>query len=248
MSRRSAEVVIYGFNAVMAAFRHRPGAIRRVFHTRERRLDVASLLKATAAAHRPYREVDADEMQRIARTVHHEGVAVVVDPLPLVPLPDLLTRAGAGGVLLALDAVGNPHNLGAILRSAAWFGVSGVLFPVEPRQATLGPSAIRVAQGGAEVVPCCGVRDLPAALDAVGRAGVSRVAVDQRARTAIFGATLKRPLCLVLGNETDGLDAAVRSRCDDGVAVPGSGAVESLNVSVAAGIVLAAVYAAGEGA
>lgn len=243
---RPAESVVYGLNAALAVARHRPDAIRRVFHTEQRRREVAPLLKAAAARRRPYREVGADELERIARTVHHEGVAVVTDPLPLVPFDALREKVrgfGRRALLVALDGVGNPHNLGAILRSAAFFGAQAVVFPADPRQATLSAAAVRVAQGGAEVVDCTGVEDLAAALAALAEDGVRVVAAEPSARRAALRDPLPRPLCLVLGNEATGLSAPVRAACPHRIRIAGTGAVESLNVAVAAGILLAAATA-----
>ena len=144
------DAVIFGLRAALAVGRHRPEAIRRVFHTPRRRKAVGPLLKATAAQRRPYREVDDEELARITGSVHHEGVAVIADPLPLFAVGEMLEGMPDDGVLLALDDVDNPHNHGAIVRSAAWFG-AGVL--LGGADGPLNPAAVRVAQGGAELTP-----------------------------------------------------------------------------------------------
>lgn len=233
MSRR--ESVVYGVHAALAVATHRPYAIKRVLHHRSRRKILGPLLKATAQQRRPYREVPAEDLARAAKTVHHEGVVVIADPLPLVPLSQVLARRPADAVYIALDTVQNPHNLGAIIRSAAWFGAAGVICPAQPNQAGLSAAALRIAQGGAEIVPCCGVGDLASALRVVKGAGVRVVGADQRGSAQ----RLSRPICVVMGAEHDGLSPAVRAVLDDTVAIAGTGAVESLNVAVAAGILLA---------
>lgn len=232
MSRRDS--VIYGVHAALAVAAHRPYAIRRVLYHRSRRTALGPLLKATAEQRRPYREVHADDLERVAKTVHHEGVVVIADPLPFMPLGRLLDNRPADAVYVAMDTVQNPHNLGAIIRSAAWFGAAGILFPAQPRQAGLSAAALRIAQGGAEVVPCCGVGDLPSALSVLKGAGVRVVGADQRGAPG----ALARPTCIVLGAEQTGLSPAVRAVLDATVAIPGTGVVESLNVAVAAGILL----------
>ena len=239
MARR--EAVVYGLRAALAVARYRPTAIRRVFHHRNLRVEVGPLLKAAAAARRPYREVAKDELSRLAGGVHHEGVVVFTDPLPLIDLSILET--GPDTVLLALDDIGNPHNVGAILRSAAWFGIDGIVIPRTEEQASLSAAAVRVAQGGAEVVPVAAVDDLPAALVTLRGRGLKVVGADQRARPLDLTRPLPRPLCLVLGNESRGLDRATRTACDFRLAIPGDGPLESLNVSVAAGILMAAATA-----
>ncbi len=235
---RSHETSVYGLRAALAVAEHRPQAIRRVFHARHRRREVAPLLKAAAAARRPYREVGDDELRKLAGGVHHEGVVVVTDPLPLHNLDQLALTSES--VVMALDEVANPHNLGAILRSAAWFGAAAVLIPRQGDAAWLSPAAVRVAQGGAEVVPVAAVDALPEAFEELRRHQFRIVGADQRARRLEMSRPLPRPLCLVLGNETRGLSKPTRQACDFCVAVPGTGAVESLNVSVTAGVLLAA--------
>lgn len=235
MSRR--ESVVYGVNAALALAAHRPHAIKRVLHHRSRRKVLGPLLKATAQQRRPYREVPAEDLERAAKTVHHEGVVVVADPLPLMPLSQLLSDRPRDAVFLALDSVQNPHNLGAIIRSAAWFGAAGVIFPAQSGQAGLSAAALRIAQGGAEVVPCCGVGDLPGALQVLKGVGIRVLGADQRGTAG----RLTRPVCLVMGAENDGLSGAVRAVLDGTIAIPGTGAVESLNVAVAAGILLSRV-------
>jgi TrmH RNA methyltransferase len=240
----SAEALVYGRNAALALATHRPDAIHRVLHDGSCRVEIGPLLKAAAARRKPYREIPAEELEKVAKSTHHEGVVVVADPLPLIELPDLLDQMKRGDVLLALDGVGNPHNLGAILRSAAWFGAAGVIFPREdPRQATLSAAALRVAQGGAEVVPCCGVNDLARALAHLADQGITLAGADQRADRGLFDGPLPRPLCLVMGNESTGLSPAVARTCHGFVRIPGTGQVESLNVAVSAGILLAATLA-----
>ncbi len=240
MGRRE-ELVVYGRRAARAAFHHRPDAIRRVLYHRSMRREIGPLLKEMAAQRRPYREVDAEELEKVARSVHHEGIVIVTEPLPVLYFEDL--RPSPEAVLLALDEVGNPHNLGAILRSAAWFGAEGIIVPEKDGQASLSPAAVRTAQGGAEVVPVYSAVDLPEALDGLRAEGVAVLGACQRASNRLFDQRLPRPLCIVLGNETRGLDPAVEDRCDLRVRIPGTDAVESLNVSVAAGILLAAALA-----
>lgn len=236
------DAVIFGLRAALAVGRHRPEAIRRVFHDPRRRKAVGPLLKATAAERRPYREVDAEELSRIAGSVHHEGVVVVADPLPLLDATDMLEGMPDDGVLLALDDVDNPHNHGAIVRSAAWFGAGVLLGGVD---GPLNPAAVRVAQGGAELAPVAATRNLAGALRRLAERGVAVIGADQNAERRLFDQPLPRPVCLVLGNEAHGLSVDVRRACTDTVRIGGTDAVESLNVAVSAGILLAAAMAGG---
>lgn len=235
------EAVIFGLRAALAVAAHRPHAIHRVFHDAERRYDVAPILKATAAHRRPYREVEADELGRIAGTVHHEGIVVVCDPFPLLTPEALLAGFGDDAICLALDGVDNPHNHGAVIRSAAWFGAAVLIGTTAD---TLNPAAVRVAQGGAEVVPIGAAAELARALTRFRGRGITIVGADQNASVALFDRPLPRPVCIVLGSEATGLSPAVRKLCNATVRIDGHGAVESLNVAVSAGILLAAATSA----
>lgn len=243
MSNRRQEQIVYGVHAALALAERRPDDIIRVFHTEARRLDVGPLLKATAARRRPYREVDEEEIARVAKTQHHEGVVVVARPLPMATMPEVLRIAEAGGTVIALDGVDNPHNIGAILRSAAWFGAKAMIIGGTDRR-TLSGAAQRIAQGGAEVVPCAVTDELPRALKALKDRGMRVFGADARSATSVPGASLPASLCLVLGNEGEGISSEVRRLCDQMISIAGSGQVESLNVSVAAGVLLAAAWGA----
>jgi TrmH RNA methyltransferase len=238
---RDRETFVCGLHAALAVLQRRPEAIRRVFHTAPRRLDVAPLLAVCVERRLPYNEVPPDVLETIVKTTHHGGVAVFIDPVPLVTLDAFVRTLPRGAVVLAVDGVGNPHNLGAILRTAAWFGVAGVVLPLEPNQARLSPAAMRVAEGGAEVVACVGVPSLEKALERLAAAGVTLVAAEAGSATSPFATPLPRPVCIVLGNEERGVRPPLRLLCKQTVSIPGTGAVESLNVSVAAGILVAAV-------
>ncbi len=237
MSRRDA--VIYGLHACLAVAEHRPEAIRRVFYHRSRRVDVGPLLKVTAAHKRPYREVPAEDLERLSGSAHTEGVVVFAAALPLLSVDAFIERVGPSPLIVALDGVGNPHNLGAILRSAAWFGADGVVFRGEPGQGTLNGATLRVSQGGAEHLALCGVEQLGPALKQLAAAGIAVIGADQDASRRVFDLPLRRPVCLTLGAEGDGLSAETRRALTQTVRIPGTGDVESLNVAVAAGILLA---------
>lgn len=228
---------VFGKNAALALAAHRPKAIHRVLYGATAKAWVGPLLAAAGKNNAPFREVSDEALARAAGTVHHEGVAVEADPLPIGRLASLLP-APKQAVIMALDDVGNPHNLGAILRSAAYFGAHGVIVPTTDRQAMVSPSAMRVAQGGAEVVPVVGVERLDVALRRLAREGFTVVAADVHGGEPL--SVLATPVCIVLGNEGEGLQANVLAACTKRVNIPGSGDVESLNVSVAAGILLAA--------
>jgi TrmH RNA methyltransferase len=150
---------------------------------------------------------------------------------------DLLVRSS--GTAIAFDRVRNPYNVGAIIRTAAFFGVQAVLVGAAAPEPDLAPTAIRVAEGGAEEVTLTRTTDLAMTLARLRSKGVRVIGADGRAKTAAFGFAFRRPALLVVGHEREGLTERVRAECDMLVAIGGSGRVDSLNVSVAAGVLIA---------
>jgi len=237
MSRPNAERVV-GLAAAHAVMRVRPRDVLTIAHARTARREVRELLREAARHRVAYREVEADELERIADTVHHEGICLLVKPRPELRVGDLVRALAEPGLLVALDRVENPHNVGALLRSAAYFGVRGLLL-VSPRERALTPAVVRVAEGGAEHVPTCVVPSLVEPLDQLKAQGVHVVGADAHRGEPVTRFRFPPRSVLVLGNERHGLAREVEQRCTELVHIPGTDAVESLNVSVAAGILLA---------
>lgn len=241
------EIPVCGLAAVQALFARDPDAIKRLYYDYATSRRLAKLSSHLARAKRIYRVVTPEELEKVAGTVHHGGVVAVIEakPLPEPGAEDLARWASAKTPLLLLDRIGNAHNLGAIARSAAFFGLSDLVLPDHPQQALPGEAAYRVAEGGLEHLHVWRVPNLAAfctrlrpAYDVVGAAvgpGARPLTswLAQRGR----GAPAARPLALVLGNEEQGLSPEVAAACTALVTLPGRGArVESLNVSVAAAL------------
>jgi 23S rRNA (guanosine2251-2'-O)-methyltransferase len=167
----------------------------------------------------------------------HQGIAARVGSLPQPALNDIL--AAHPKLLVALDQVTDPHNLGAVLRSAAAFGVDAVLTP-ERHSAHLTPVVAKAAAGALETVPLVTVGNLAQALLKTAEAGLQVVGLAGEGDTEI-AAIKPGPVCLVLGSEGEGLRRLTRERCDLLARIPIGPAIESLNVSVAAGIALFAL-------
>lgn len=228
--------------SVAALFAKRPQDVLRLFHTQERRREAGPHCATLARLRRPYREVVAADLARVAGTVHHGGIVALALPRPIPALdarnPPPVFRAAR--LIPVLDGIGNPHNLGAIARSAAFFGCKAMILSGDPRQASLSDAAFRTAEGGLEALDVFRAEDLPTALRALGpeiltiaavpRGGGPPSAVPRGARVA-----------LVLGNEEDGLAAATISACALRLTLPAAGPVESLNVSVAAAVLIHAL-------
>lgn len=231
-AQRRHELRIHGRAACLAVAADRFGAVRKLWHTRKRAGELGPLLSRLAAAKVGYREVDDEELTRIAGSEHHEGICLDIVRLPESTIDDLRERlADEEGpvLLLALAGVGNPHNLGAILRSAAHFGTLAVLLPADG-SASLSGAVYRTAEGAAERVEIVRYSD-PRQLRLRGFTVLATAADGQR---ALYAQPLPARAVLLLGAEGSGLDAASRAVADEVLAIPGSGLVESLNVAQAA--------------
>jgi RNA methyltransferase, TrmH family len=235
-----SELRLYGLNAVHAVFARRPEAIRKVYLIESRIPALKPLLAWCVKQRVGYRVVEEGDLDRLAASTHHEGV--VADVLKVEPLPmgDWLRALPEGKPVAALwlDGVGNPHNFGAILRSAAHFGVAGILLPRDSTLALSGAAA-RVAEGGAEQVPLVRMGQTENAAAQLRNAGFSLAATVVRGGDDLFAATLPKRLVYVMGAEGEGMDAQLAEACDTRLSIPGSGAVESLNVAAATAVFLA---------
>ena len=234
------ELRLYGFNAVQAAFARRPEALRKLYLSDARVADLKAMLKWCAANRIGYRVVPEDDLRKLAASTHHEGI--VADMLREAPMEfDAWLAALPEGPVCAiwLDGVGNPHNLGAILRSAAHFGASGLLLPPHS-DLQLSGAAARVAEGGAEAVPWVRMGDAASDIDALHRAGFILAATLVEGGDDVFASPSPSRLIYVMGAEQAGMDRDFASRCDRRVSIAGTGAVESLNVASATAVLLAA--------
>src|SRR5271166_75043 len=219
---------ICGLAAVQALFDRDPGRVERLFFEPALRNDLEASCQRLARARKPYRQVDSAELARIAGTVLHGGAVAIARPRPLVDLDPAATAGWAedGKPLLILDGIGNPHNLGAIARSAAFFGLARIVLADRPDQALPSDAAYRVAEGGLEDVTLYRA-PLPAALPTLRRTyHIVGTSLDRG--SAGLDPTGDRPVALILGNEKTGLEAAMLALCDKVVRIPGSGHVQSL--------------------
>lgn len=244
---------IYGIHAVRALLERHPQRVQRVLLQRERHDERAQEIERLArAAGRPLERIDAQRLAARLGDVVHQGVAAEVQALQpwhedelLAAVTAALERAGqcdappgsAGPLLLALDGVQDPHNLGACLRCADACGVLSLLMPRD-RAAPLNATARKAAAGAAESTPVCIVTNLSRTLRLLKDAGLWIVGAAADAPRRAADVDLTGPRVLVLGAEGSGLRQLTRRHCDWLVRLPSLGAVESLNVSVAAGMLL----------
>lgn len=237
----SATGQVYGLHAVEACLARHKARVRRLW-IQQGRSDgrVEALVAAAAAQGVEVRRIAPDEISRLAGEGVHQGVLAEVDwPKPPTEddLDELVAARGRDLLLLVLDGVQDPHNLGACLRTAEAVGVDAVIAPRD-RAAGLTPVARKVAAGAAESLPFVQVTNLARALRGLQAAGVWLVGTAGEAATPLYRADLTGPLALVLGGEADGLRRLTRETCDVLVSIPMAGIVPSLNVSVAAGVCL----------
>jgi TrmH RNA methyltransferase len=236
------EIKICGAHACSAVAQRRPEDVRRVYITEAMMPSFGEFLRWCASQRLAYHVVDEGELERITQSVHHGGVAFIVRQPPPPTLGSLLHRLrgedpSTPRLLIYLDNVQNPHNLGAIVRVAAHFGADGVLLAGEAT--TTSTAMTRTAEGGAEfidVVPVAlGQRPLLAARSA----GFTLVATTSHGRDSLYGDGLPARTVIMLGSESHGLAPSVFGLADMTVTIPGSGQVESLNVACAAAVLLA---------
>jgi TrmH RNA methyltransferase len=232
---------ITGVNAVRALFLRRPEQVVRLHYTEERRPVAGPLCRYLARHHKAYREGPAEELARIAGTEHHGGLVALVEPRRAQPLPEPLPAIlFAAPVLPVLDGIGNPHNLGAIARSAAFFGAKALVLAGDARQADLSDAAYRTAEGALEHLAVFRAEHLPTLLRRV--AGqLLTVAAVPAGGAAPADLPRKKPIALVLGNEETGPSPEVLAACEGRVTLAGSGLVESLNVAAAAAVLMHAL-------
>jgi 23S rRNA (guanosine2251-2'-O)-methyltransferase len=228
------EAVLYGVHPVVEALRNPKRRFRKLLATENglRRLrEEIGQLPLEPAIVRPS-EID----RLLTPDSVHQGLYLVCDPLPSAELDDLPDDA----VVLALDQITDPHNVGAILRSAAAFGAAAVIVTIRHSPAATGVLA-KSASGALEHVPLIAVRNLGDALDTLGRRGFQRIGFDSDGDVAFDAVELRRPLVLVMGAEGKGLRQRSRELCDQVARLEVPGAITSLNVSNATAI---ALYAA----
>ncbi len=231
--------LIHGFHAVTAKLRHASDDVKEIF-VAEGRQDarMRDLVKAAAAAGVRMLPIEAARLDGMAGGAKHQGVvARVAATAKYVTLDDVMENLSESALLLILDGVTDPHNLGACLRVADAAGCHAVLAPKD-RACGLNATAIKVASGAADTVPYIMVTNLARSLRELQEQGVWVVGAAGEAEKDLYAIDQKGPLAWVLGAEGAGLRRLTRDTCDELARIPMFGSVESLNVSVASGICL----------
>jgi TrmH RNA methyltransferase len=232
---------VFGVNACLAVHARRPQAIRKAYLLESRVPQFKAMLSDLAKRKVGYNLVQNEDLDKLTQSTHHEGVCL--DVLRQYPMPLTSWLAGRDreerkrpSLLLLLDGVANPHNFGAVLRIAAHFGVEAVLLPPGSKLSLSGAAA-RVAEGGAEAVDVMLLKDYAGDLSALERTGYKLIATSVRGGVDVYTAQMPRQAVIMFGSEAGGLSDALLRRAQERVRIPGTGAVESLNIASAVAVV-----------
>lgn len=235
----SSPKVLFGFHAVGVRLKTAPQSIIEIYYEPTRRdARMRGFLERAKEANARLIEADGLRLAKLAGSHGHQGVAARVTALETAhSLDDLLDQVQGAPLLLVLDGVTDPHNLGACLRVADGAGAHAVIAPKD-HAVGINATVAKVASGAAETVPYFMVTNLARTLGELKERSIWCIGAADGAPRSIYQADLKGPLALVLGAEGTGLRQLTRKTCDALVSIPMRGAVESLNVSVASGVCL----------
>ncbi len=238
--KKTNQQVVHGINALTSMLRRAPDRVVIVYiHEKLGRDRTARLTRQLEGCSVDVERVDSARLEQLIGTAKHQGVAALIRRVP--PMDEGEAREYVKGLsepmLLVLDGIQDPRNFGACLRTA---DAAGVDLVVTARNRNVGftPAVSKVASGAAEVQPVAQVGNLVRFLDILKDQGLWIVGADETAADSLFDIDLNRPVAIVLGSEGKGLRRLTREHCDMLMRLPMHGAVESLNVSVAAGICL----------
>ena len=238
---KQKELNVCGWQAVSTLFARHPAEVRRLFFDAATGRRAGEFCSQLAQHKKVYRQVEPAELEKIAGTKLHGGIVAVIGERPLrkVTREVLADWAKTRAPLLLLDRVSNANNVGAIVRTAAFFGVKAIIVPDHPGQALPGEAAWRVAEGGMEFVDFYRVPALPEFCAELRHQhfliGTSLTG-NQLSPAGVKERGIPRPPAIVLGNEEKGIAPAVAAQCDRLLKIPGADSVESLNVSAAAAV------------
>ncbi|MFQ5586394.1 MAG: 23S rRNA (guanosine(2251)-2'-O)-methyltransferase RlmB [Thermodesulfobacteriota bacterium] len=233
--------IIYGINPVLEAIRAAPDSVERVFIAEGRRGWAAGeVVEALSRVDIPWEHLHRREVERLTGTEKHQGVAALVADFHYSSLEEILAagaRREGKRLILVLDGIQDPQNLGALIRSGNGAGVDGVIIP-KRRAAGVTPAAVKASAGAAEVTPVAQVTNIATTLERLEENGIWVVGIEADAPHDIYSADLSGDLAVVIGSEGGGMRRLVRERCDALLSIPLAGDVSSLNASVAGAVAL----------
>lgn len=242
------ELAVCGFAAVKKLEKNHPEKITRLYFTEEVAPKFGGLCKKLAKQHGIYNQKPASELEKLSGTVHHQGVVAMIQSPEIIPLDSEITDSWIENCenAVLLDRIGNAANFGAIVRSAAFFGIKNIIIPLDEAQTSITTSSYRVAEGGMEYVNIYSVNSSVRLLEAL-KGKMIRIGTDLSAKkTAEELKNLSsggKPVLIILGNEEKGISDMVRKNCDELIIIPWDGmkngkecVIDSLNVAQASSI------------
>jgi len=231
--------MFFGFHAVTSRIRHEAASVEEIYvdaGREDRRM--GELIRAAKAVGVRIIQVEEQRLNNMAGTRRHQGVVAIAGELSLARnLDELLDAIEGPPLLLVLDGITDPHNLGACLRVADGAGAHAVIAPKD-RAVGLNATAAKVASGAAESMPYITVTNLARTLRELKERDILVIGTDDDADKGLYAADFSGPAALVMGSEGEGMRRLTRETCDVLVSIPMFGSVESLNVSVASGVCL----------
>lgn len=236
---RETETKIYGENACLALFKKRPEDIIQLFLTKEKLKSLSHITKYCAQNKKAYHIVTREELTQMTKALHHEDVCMLIRKESANTLERYLQNKPTTSLLLALENVSNPHNIGAILRSAAHFGVNGLIIPDAKVASTA--SAVRTSEGGSEYIDIYEESDFKKTIALLKKNGYQIITTSSHAKKSLYELKWEKKVVILFGEEAEGLSKSALL-FGEMIKIPGTDHVESLNVSVAAAVILSDYY------
>lgn len=232
--------LIFGVNPVKESLQGTRGAYNLYVQVSATDHRVEKIIRLAEERGVPVHRRDKVDLTKMCASSHHQGIALEVEPFRYTDFDDLMTsinRSGTAGFILVLDAIQDPHNLGALIRSAACAGVDAVVIPKD-RACGVTAAVEKTSAGAAELVPVAVVTNIAQTLETLKKLGYWVYGLDGAARQSVYETGFSGNSVLVVGNEGEGIRPLVRKQCDVVMSIPQYGGVSSLNASVAGGIAL----------
>ena len=232
--------LIFGVNPVKESLQGTRGAYNLYVQISASDHRLEKIIKLAEERGVPVHRREKIDLTKMCASSHHQGIALEVEPFRYTDFDDLMTaiaRSGRPGFLLVLDGIQDPHNLGALIRSAACAGADGVIIPKD-RACGITAAAEKTSAGAIETVPVVMVTNVAQSLETLKKLGYWVYGLDGAARQSVYQTDFSGNVVLVVGGEGEGIRSLVRKQCDVVMSIPQYGGVSSLNASVAGGIVL----------
>lgn len=233
------ETRIYGENACLAVFKKRPQDIIQVFLTKDLMKRFPQITKYCAQNKKAYHLVERSELESMTKATHHEDICMLIKQAARRSLENYLALKPESSLIIALENVSNPHNIGAILRNAAHFGATAILVP--DKKIAESASALRTSEGGSEFVEIFEAADFKKALALLTKNKFQIVTTSSHAKASLFDLKWEKKVVVLFGEEAQGLTPEVL-KIGTQIKIPGTDNVESLNVSVASAVILSDYY------